>query len=308
MSKPNRRGFLIKGSDRRRSHPGRRRACPRGSATGSASAPPVRPPNAAERAVETGANLNPVDIQIIDRPGSDYMVDVLKSLGFEYIFANPGSSFRGAARIAHQLRRQQEPEFITCCHEESSRRHGATATPRSKASRCRHGARHRRAAARRHGRSTTPTATARPYSWCSATPRRGRRAGAASNGLHSVQDAAAMVRDFTKWDDIPPRSSTSRESAVRAYQFAMTPPLMPVLLVADGELQENPMRSGERSSRSEVSWSPSPPAGRSGSRDETRAHACGRRKPGHRCRSRSARTPAGWKLLVELAEASASAR
>ena len=30
-----------------------------------------------------------------DRPGSDFMVDVLKSLGFEYACANPGSVFRG---------------------------------------------------------------------------------------------------------------------------------------------------------------------------------------------------------------------
>src|SRR5216683_7523485 len=36
-----------------------------------------------------------VEVLTGDRPGSDFMVDVLKSLGFEYIFANPGSSFRG---------------------------------------------------------------------------------------------------------------------------------------------------------------------------------------------------------------------
>src|SRR5690242_7485185 len=28
-----------------------------------------------------------------DRPGSDFMVDVIKSLGIEYVCANPGSSF-----------------------------------------------------------------------------------------------------------------------------------------------------------------------------------------------------------------------
>jgi len=30
----------------------------------------------------------------ISRPGSDFMVDVIKSLGIEYIAANPASSFR----------------------------------------------------------------------------------------------------------------------------------------------------------------------------------------------------------------------
>src|SRR3972149_12008670 len=32
---------------------------------------------------------------ITERPGSDFMVDVLKSLHFEYLWSNPGSSFRG---------------------------------------------------------------------------------------------------------------------------------------------------------------------------------------------------------------------
>src|SRR5678809_618073 len=35
------------------------------------------------------------DIVTTDRPGGDFMVDVLKSLNIEYVAANPGSSFRG---------------------------------------------------------------------------------------------------------------------------------------------------------------------------------------------------------------------
>ncbi|MGD8325150.1 MAG: twin-arginine translocation signal domain-containing protein, partial [Gammaproteobacteria bacterium] len=40
----------------------------------------------------------PADVQVLgehERSGSDYMVDVIKSLDFDYICANPGSSFRG---------------------------------------------------------------------------------------------------------------------------------------------------------------------------------------------------------------------
>jgi thiamine pyrophosphate-dependent acetolactate synthase large subunit-like protein len=58
---------------------------------------------------------------------------------------------------------------------------------------------------------------------------------------HSVQDAAAMVRDYVKWDDTPASLPHFAESAVRAYKIAMTPPTLPVLLVADAELQENPV-------------------------------------------------------------------
>jgi benzoylformate decarboxylase/acetolactate synthase-1/2/3 large subunit len=36
-----------------------------------------------------------VEVLTADHPGSDFMVDVIKALGFDYIFANPGSSFRG---------------------------------------------------------------------------------------------------------------------------------------------------------------------------------------------------------------------
>src|SRR5215471_13546690 len=54
-----------------------------------------------------------------ERPGSDFMVDVIKSLGFEYVVANPGSSFRGLHESLINYG-GNKPEFITCCHEESS--------------------------------------------------------------------------------------------------------------------------------------------------------------------------------------------
>src|SRR5882672_1088767 len=42
------------------------------------------------------AETEPVstDVLVADHPGSDFMLDVIKSLNFEYIAANPGSSFR----------------------------------------------------------------------------------------------------------------------------------------------------------------------------------------------------------------------
>src|SRR5579863_4381131 len=52
-------------------------------------------PSATQIAAETGPPPAHVDVYTTDRPGSDFMVDVIKSLGFEYVLANPGSSFRG---------------------------------------------------------------------------------------------------------------------------------------------------------------------------------------------------------------------
>ena len=59
--------------------------------------------------------------------------------------------------------------------------------------------------------------------------------------VHSVQDAAAMVRDYVKWDDTPMSLQHFAESAVRAYKVSMTPWAGPVVLVADAELQERPI-------------------------------------------------------------------
>ncbi len=56
----------------------------------------------------------------IERPGSDFMVDVLKSLDIEYIAANPGSSFRGLHESVINYGGNKNPELLTCCHEESS--------------------------------------------------------------------------------------------------------------------------------------------------------------------------------------------
>src|SRR5207237_3520987 len=70
---------------------------------------------------------------------------------------------------------------------------------------------------------------------------------------HSVQDAAVLVRDFTKWDDTPASLQHFAESAVR-YKIATTPPAMPVLLVADGDLQESPITSGRARTFRSLRW------------------------------------------------------
>ncbi len=67
-----------------------------------------------------------------------------------------------------------------------------------------------------------------------------RSAAPASNGITARKTAPPWSRDFTKWDDQPVSLQHFAESAVRAYKIAMTPPTMPVLLVADSGLQEDP--------------------------------------------------------------------
>jgi acetolactate synthase I/II/III large subunit len=116
---------------------------------------------------------------------------------------------------------------------------------------------------------------------------------------HSVQDAASMVRDYTKWDDTPVSLSHFAESAVRAYTIAMTPPQEPVVLVADGVLQEEPVT--EKNLRIPKLVVSAPPQGDSGAVVQAAQWLVAAENP-LIVAGRLARTPKGIELLVELAE------
>jgi acetolactate synthase-1/2/3 large subunit len=118
---------------------------------------------------------------------------------------------------------------------------------------------------------------------------------------HSVQDAAAMVRDFIKWDDLPASLQHFAESAVRAYKIAMTPPMMPVLIVADGALQEDPI-AADAALRIPKLTLAAPPQGDSAAVAEAARWLVAAESPVI-VADRAARTQAGMARLVELAEA-----
>ncbi len=262
--------------------------------------PTALPPTAAQRAAE---NVTPAaaleEIQIVQRPGADYMVDVFKALGFEYLFATPGSSFRGIHESVINHGGNRNPEFITFTHEECS---AAAANGYAKIE-------GKPALVCAHGTVGIQHAAMAIYNaYCDQAPvyivagnisdaaeRRGR-----VEWLHAAQDVAATVRDYTKWDDNPASLAHFGESAVRAYQVAMTAPMMPVVLAADGVLQE-----GE--APTEFDWripklpKITAPAGDSEAVAELAKMLVNAQNPVI-VTSRSARTPAGLALLVELAE------
>ncbi len=162
--------------------------------------PGTLPPTAAQRAAET-ATVSVEDLQIVERPGSDYMVDVFKSLGFEYLFATPGSSFRGIHESVINHGGNSKPEFITFTHEECS---AAAANGYAKIE-------GKPALVCAHGTVGIQHAAMAIYNaYCDQAPmfivagnisdaaeRRGR-----VEWLHAAQDVAATVRDYTKWTTI----------------------------------------------------------------------------------------------------------
>src|SRR5947207_6768036 len=118
---------------------------------------------------------------------------------------------------------------------------------------------------------------------------------------HSVQDAASIVRDFVKWDDTPISLQHFAESAARAYKITMTPPMEPVLIVADSELQERPLSEKDKLRPQRVTRT-APPQGDSGAVAEAAKLLVAAQNPVI-IADRAARTQAGMKSLVELAEA-----
>ena len=53
----------------------------------------------------------------ITRPGSDFMADVLKTIGLQYVAINPAAGFRSLQESIINYSGNQNPEIITCLHE-----------------------------------------------------------------------------------------------------------------------------------------------------------------------------------------------
>ena len=257
----------------------------------------VPPPMSPE--AETGTPSN-TEVLTADRTGSDFMVDVLKSLGFEYVCANPGSSFRGIHESIINYGGNKSPEFITCCHEESAvgMAHGYAKVEGKPL------------AVLAHGTVGVQHAAMAIYNaYCDRVPVYlilGNIIDATKRvpgveWAHSVQDAAGMIRDFTKWDDLPISLTHFAESAVRAYKIAMTPPTLPVVLVADGELQENPISADVKMHIPKLAHA-APPQGDTGAVAEAAQMLVAAETPVILA-DRMARTPAGLAHLIALAEA-----
>jgi acetolactate synthase-1/2/3 large subunit len=234
-----------------------------------------------------------------DRCGADCMVDVVKAIGLEYICANPGSSFRALHESIVNYGGNAKPELITCCHEESSvaMAHGFAKIDG------------RPIGVMAHGTVGLQHAAMAVYNaYCDRVPvyiivgntldATERRPGV--EWTHSVQDAASLVRDFSKWDDTPISLEHFAESAVRAYQLAVTPPMGPVLLVADSELQERPLALDFKLRIPKASH-PAAPQGDMAALTEVAKLLVAAENPVI-VADRAARTPAGLASLVELAE------
>jgi acetolactate synthase I/II/III large subunit len=266
----------------------------------SAERPAAPTPSAAQIASETAPPPRAA-AYTVERPGSDFMIDVIKSLGFEYVAANPGSSFRGLHESIINYGGNRNPELLTCCHEESSvaMAHGYAKIEGKPMMVMAHGT-----VGLQHASMAIYNAYADrvPVYIVLGNIQDVSYRRSIVEWTHSVQDAAAMVRDYTKWDDAPISLTHFAQSAVRAYNIAMTPATGPVVIVADAVVQEEPIAESERRAlRVPRLTLPAPPAGEPGAIAEAARLLVAAENPvivAGRC----ARTPEALKRLVELAE------
>src|SRR5215472_674313 len=218
--------------------------------------------------------------------GGDFMVDVLKTLNFDYLAMNCASAFRGIHESFINYGKNTKPEILTCPHEEIAVHMAqgyAKMEGKPMAMMC-------------HGTVGLQHASMALYNaWCDRVPVyvmigniiEGDKRAPGVEWVHSAIDPAALVRDFVKWDDQPASLQHFAESAVRAYKVATTPPMGPVLLSLDAELQENPIADRAKLRIPKVA--------------KAARLLAGAENPVIIC-DRMTRTPAGMARLVELAE------
>ena len=242
--------------------PGRRQFLKGATLAGAAALTPaaaeaqVNAPAKALLAATKAAGPGPIQVAVETLPperdpvtqassGGDFMVDVFKTLDIDYLAMNCASSFRGLHEAVINHGGNVKPEILTCPHEEIAvaMGHGyAKIEGKPLAMIC-------------HGVVGLQHATMAMYNaWCDRVPVyviggtiiEADKRGTTPEWVHSAIDIGTISRDFTKWDDQPTSLQHFAESAVRAYKIATTPPMGPVLLSLDAELQENPIHNSEK--------------------------------------------------------------
>ena len=254
-------------------------------------------PNSTTLAADTG--IRPVvSSRIIEKPGSDFMVDVLKTLDLEYVAANPGSTFEGLHESLINYGDNKMPELLTCCHEESAvaMAHGYAKIEGKPMMALIHGD-----IGLQHASMAIYNAYADrvPIYMVVGNHADGAERSSGVQSLHSAQDLGELVRDYVKWDDQPWSLGHFAESAVRAYNIARTPPMGPVLITMAAELQLHPnTQPGLRIPKLSRT---SPPQGDSAAVAQAAQWLVNAERP-MIMTERTAHTPDGMKLMIELAE------
>jgi len=173
--------------------------------------------------------------------GSDAIAAMLRRLAIPYLALNPGASYRGLHDSLVNYLGNRAPAMLLCLHEESA---VAIAHGYAKVTGRPMGAVLHSNVGLMHGSMAIFNA------WCDRAPM--VLLGATGpvdaalrrpwiDWIHTASDQAALVRDFTKWDNQPGSIAAAFEALLRAHQIACTPPCGPTYVNLDAALQEAPL-------------------------------------------------------------------
>src|SRR5436309_3545248 len=206
---------------------------PARAATARAATPSDNATGSLERPVPSGANAPGF--------GSDVAAEMLRALEIPYIALNPGASYRGLHDSIVNFLGNEKPQMLLCLHEEAAVAiaHGyAKVTGRSMA-------------AAVHSNVGLMHATMAIFNaWCDRMPVIVLGATGPVDAakrrpwidwIHTARDQGALVRPYVKWDDQPTSPAATREALLRALWLACTPPMAPVYVNLDADLQEAPL-------------------------------------------------------------------
>ena len=273
------------------------------AATAQASVPPSAPAKLAPSALTEFAGIEIAQAEAYDpvyhvtNPGSDFMVACLKALGYEYVAAIPGTTFSGFQESVLNYPTDGKPEWLTVTHEEIS---AAVAHGYAKAS-------GKPMAFAVHGVVGVQHASMGVYNaYADRVPMlllTGNYADATHrisppDWYHNATDGLAMLRGYLKYDEQPGSLEDFAEALGRAHGLATTPPMGPVALVLDQDLQDM-TTSGMPTMKPFVAVRP--PAADANAVAEIATLLVDAKYPVIVV-DRAARTPAGVELLVTLAE------
>ena len=268
-------------------------ASPPGVANASASLPGPR-----LVAQEVGTPVVEIDRWHVHNAGSDYMVDCLKHVGFDYITCMPGSTFRGLQESITNYGGNSKPELLSCTHEEIS---AAMAHGYAKMA-------HKPMAIIVHNTVGLQHASMGIYNaYADRVPMlilvgniadgSTRRPGV--EWFHTATDVAAIVRGYIKYDANPQSLQSFGEEIMKATSLSLTPVQEPTLVMVDADLAEMP---------NDAKQLPLPkfvpvraPVADPAALADVAKMLVGAQTPVI-VADRVARTPAGMALLVQLAE------
>lgn len=189
-------------------------------------------------AEEVGAGGELVSRYLIADPGSDFILDCLRSLGLEYIALNPGGSIAGLHESIINYGGNKAPELVAVTHEEvgAAMAHGyykATGKPMAMLFYGTVGLMHSAMAV------FNAYADRVPMIILAGNRLEATNRVAYPDWQHAAIDLEPLLTGSLKWYDSPTSLQALAESLTRAYRIAMTEPCGPVLISIDADLAED---------------------------------------------------------------------